>query len=102
MEAPSRGYGPGMQIGRTFVLPRTDQKEDSFMQETGERQGVRPPVPPFTEETAREKVKKAEEAWNTRDPEKVALAYTEDSAWRNRDEFFEGGEEIIAFLQRSS
>jgi uncharacterized protein len=61
---------------------------------------TRPPVPPFDEETARQKVKAAEDAWNTRDPEKVAQAYTEDSVWRNRDEFFEGREEIIAFLRR--
>ena len=61
---------------------------------------TRPPLPPFDEETARQKVKAAEDAWNTRDPEKVAQAYTEDSVWRNRDEFFEGREEIIAFLRR--
>ncbi|OAL13411.1 DUF4440 domain-containing protein [Streptomyces noursei] len=59
---------------------------------------VRPPLPPFTEETAREKVRLAEEAWNTRDPEKVALAYTEDSEWRNRDVFLTGRDEIVAFL----
>jgi nuclear transport factor 2 (NTF2) superfamily protein len=70
------------------------------MQQAKEEQEVRPPVPPFTEETARQKVKMAEDAWNTRDPEKVAQAYTEDSVWRNRDEFFEGREEIIAFLRR--
>jgi len=70
------------------------------MQQSGENQGVRPPVPPFDEAAAREKVKKAQDAWNTRDPEKVALAYTEGSAWRNRDEFFEGREEIRAFLER--
>ena len=52
--------------------------------------GIRPPVPPFTEETARQKVQAAEDAWNTRDPERVALAYTDDSEWRNRDEFFQG------------
>ena len=63
-------------------------------------QQPRPPVPPFDEESARKKVKAAEDGWNTRDPEKVALAYTEDSKWRNRDEFFEGREEIIAFLKR--
>jgi nuclear transport factor 2 (NTF2) superfamily protein len=57
-------------------------------------------VPPFDEAAAREKVKKAQDAWNTRDPEKVSLAYTEDSVWRNRDEFFEGREEIRAFLKR--
>jgi nuclear transport factor 2 (NTF2) superfamily protein len=59
---------------------------------------VRPPLPPFTEGTAREKVRLAEEAWNTRDPEKVALAYTEDSEWRNRDVFLTGRDEIVAFL----
>lgn len=63
-------------------------------------QESRPPVPPFTEETARIKVKKAEDAWNTRDPDRVALAYTEDSVWRNRDEFFQGREAIRAFLRR--
>ena len=56
--------------------------------------------PPFTEETARQKVQAAEDAWNTRDPERVALAYTEDSEWRNRDEFFEGRDAIRAFLAR--
>jgi uncharacterized protein len=61
---------------------------------------TRPPVPPFDEESARQKVKAAEDAWNTRDPEKVSLAYTVDSVWRNRDEFFEGREEIVAFLKR--
>jgi nuclear transport factor 2 (NTF2) superfamily protein len=61
---------------------------------------TRPPVPPFNEETARQKVKATEDAWNTRDPEKVAQAYTEDSEWRNRDEFFKGREEIVAFLKR--
>ncbi len=61
---------------------------------------TKPPLPPFTEETARAKVKAAEEAWNTRDPARVALAYTEDSQWRNRDEFFSGREEIRAFLRR--
>ena len=56
--------------------------------------------PPFTAETARAKVKAAEDAWNSRDPERVALAYTEDSDWRNRDEFFKGREAIQAFLRR--
>ena len=60
---------------------------------------VRPPVPPFTEETARAKVQAAEDAWNTRDPERVALAYTEDSEWRNRDRFLTGRAEITAFLR---
>ena len=61
---------------------------------------VKPPVPPFTEETARAKVKAAEDAWNTRDPEVVAKAYTEDSQWRNRDQFFTGREAIKEFLRR--
>ena len=61
---------------------------------------VRPPVPPFTEETARQKVQAAEAAWNTRDPERVALAYTVDSKWRNRHEFFEGRDAITEFLRR--
>lgn len=56
--------------------------------------------PPFTEETAKAKVKAAENAWNTRDPEVVARAYTPDSEWRNRTEFFTGREEIKAFLSR--
>jgi uncharacterized protein len=60
----------------------------------------RPPVPPFSAETARRKVQAAEDAWNTRDPERVAAAYTEDSSWRNRDEFFQGRDAIVAFLQR--
>ena len=63
-------------------------------------QAVRPPLPPFTEETARQKVQAAEDAWNTRDPERVALAYTMDSEWRNRDEFFRGREAIVEFLRR--
>lgn len=61
---------------------------------------ARPPLPPFTRETAVEKVRKAEDAWNTRDPEKVALAYTSDSRWRNRAEFFAGRPAIVAFLTR--
>jgi uncharacterized protein len=61
---------------------------------------TRPPVPPFTEESARQKVQAAEDAWNSRDPERVALAYTVDSDWRNRDEFFRGRAAITAFLRR--
>jgi hypothetical protein len=56
--------------------------------------------PPFTEQTARAKVQAAQDAWNSRDPERVALAYTEDSEWRNRDEFLSGRDEIRAFLTR--
>ncbi len=60
----------------------------------------RPPLPAFTLETATQKVRLAEDAWNTHDPEKVSLAYTVDSIWRNRSEFIEGREEIVQFLQR--
>ena len=58
----------------------------------------RPPLPPFTRETAAKKVQAAEDAWNTRDPERVAGAYTEDSVWRNRAEFVTGRVEIVRFL----
>jgi len=61
---------------------------------------VKPPVPPFTAESAAQKVRAAEDAWNRRDPETVALAYTPDSRWRNRAEFLAGRAEIVAFLQR--
>ena len=61
---------------------------------------ARPPVPPFTYETAVVKVRKAEDAWNSRNPEAVSLAYTVDSRWRNRSEFLKGREEIVAFLTR--
>jgi nuclear transport factor 2 (NTF2) superfamily protein len=60
----------------------------------------RPPLPPFTPETAAQKVRAAEDGWNNRDPHKVSLAYTEDSRWRNRSEFIDGRAEIVAFLTR--
>ena len=60
----------------------------------------KPPFPPFDEESAKLKVRLAEDAWNTREPERVAGAYTEDSEWRNRDEFLRGRDEIRAFLRR--
>ena len=60
----------------------------------------RPPLPPFTEGTAAQKVRLAEDAWNTRDPERVASAYTEESRWRNRVEFLHGRDNIVAFLTR--
>ena len=60
----------------------------------------RPPLPPFTAETAAQKVRAAEDAWNSRDPERVALAYSADSEWRNRAEFLRGREAIIQFLRR--
>jgi nuclear transport factor 2 (NTF2) superfamily protein len=61
---------------------------------------TRPPLPPFARESAVQKVRLAEDGWNSRDPEKVALAYTIDSRWRNRAEFVNGRQEIIAFLKR--
>jgi nuclear transport factor 2 (NTF2) superfamily protein len=61
---------------------------------------TKPPLPPFTLETAKAKIQAAENAWNTRDPELVALAYTEDSEWRNRNEFVNGRDEIREFLKR--
>ena len=61
---------------------------------------TRPPLPPFTRETAIQKVRLAEDGWNSRDPEKVALAYTIDSRWRNRAEFPQGRQKIIQFLKR--
>jgi len=60
----------------------------------------RPPLPPFTHENARRKVRAAEDAWNTRDPQRVSLAYSEDSAWRNRNEFLSGRAAIVDFLTR--
>ena len=59
----------------------------------------KPPLPPFTEESAREKVQKAQDAWNSRDPERVAQGYTVDSDWRDRHRFFKGREAIIEFLK---
>jgi nuclear transport factor 2 (NTF2) superfamily protein len=60
----------------------------------------RPPLPPFTLETARQKVRAAEDGWNGRNPERVSLAYTEDTIWRNRSEFLQGRPAIVAFLTR--
>ena len=62
--------------------------------------GSRPPLPPFTEETARLKVQMAEDAWNSKDPLRCAMAYTPDSWWRNRSEFLQGRDAIVAFLTR--
>lgn len=61
---------------------------------------TKPPIPPFNNETAAQKVRLAEDAWNSRDPERVSLAYTVDSAWRNRSEFITGRDQIVPFLQR--
>ena len=61
---------------------------------------IKPPIPPFTQETAIQKVRAAEDAWNKQEPEKVAMAYTPDSRWRNRDTFLQGRDEIVEFLQQ--
>ncbi|MCX2733207.1 nuclear transport factor 2 family protein [Saccharopolyspora sp. NFXS83] len=74
------------------MLDRRDDLEEIALSEP------RPPFPPFDEEAALRKVQAAEDAWNTRDPHRVSLAYTADSAWRNRDTFVTGREEIVAFL----
>jgi len=60
----------------------------------------KPPLPPFDTETAVQKVRLAEDAWNSRDPDRVSLAYTVDSVWRNRSEFVNGRDQIVSFLQR--
>jgi uncharacterized protein len=73
-------------------IAMADQKKPSLE--------TRPPLPPFTRETAAQKVRLAEDAWNSRDPERVALGYTPDSRWRNRAEFISGRAEIVAFLAR--
>jgi nuclear transport factor 2 (NTF2) superfamily protein len=67
---------------------------------TADLASERPPIPPFTVESARQKVRIAEDGWNSRDPQRVALAYTEDSRWRNRAEFLSGRASIVAFLTR--
>ena len=67
---------------------------------TSSNEAPRPPLPPFDEESAKTKVRMAEDAWNSRDPEKVSLAYSVDSTWRNRAEFFSGRAAIVEFLTR--
>src|SRR3569832_1906222 len=70
------------------------------MENNAMSQDSRPPLPPYTRTTATQKVRMAEDAWNTRDPERVSLAYTLDSTWRNRAEFLSGREAIVQFLRR--
>jgi nuclear transport factor 2 (NTF2) superfamily protein len=77
----------------------TDQQKRTA-EETPSTTATRPPLPPFTRESAIQKVRLAEDAWNSRNPEKVALAYTVDSRWRNRAEFPDGRQEIVKFLKR--
>jgi nuclear transport factor 2 (NTF2) superfamily protein len=74
--------------------------QETLVGEPEQKSVTRPPLPPFTRETAISKVRAAEDAWNSRDPEKVALAYTIDSRWRNRAEFPHGRDEIVQFLKR--
>ena len=78
----------------------TDRKIQLDQPKTEEDIATRPPVPPFTRESAIQKVRLAEDGWNSRDPEKVALAYAIDSHWRNRAEFPNGRQEIVQFLRR--
>ena len=80
--------------------PLTTQQTKVPEPKTSAETATRPPLPPFTRETAIQKVRLAEDGWNSRDPEKVALAYTIDSRWRNRAEFPNGRQEIIQFLKR--
>src|SRR3977135_1682711 len=81
-------------------MSETDQQMLGREAKTQPDEASRPPLPPFSRETAIQKVRLAEDGWNSRDPEKVALAYTIDSRWRNRAEFPSGRQEIIQFLQR--
>ncbi|GAB2567502.1 nuclear transport factor 2 family protein [Spirosoma areae] len=74
--------------------------DDNVLNQLTITMNQRPPLPPFTLETARQKVQVAEDAWNTKDPERVSLAYTPDTEWRNRTDFINGREEVKAFLTR--
>ena len=78
----------------------TDQQPNVPQPKSSTEATTRPPLPPFTRETAIQKVRLAEDGWNSRDPEKVAIAYTIDSRWRNRAEFPHGRQEIVQFLKR--
>lgn len=81
-----------MEIGRIYVY--------GYARDMSNLSAPRPPVPPFDRESATRKVLLAEAAWNTREPERVAGAYTADTAWRNRDEFINGREAVVEFLTR--
>jgi hypothetical protein len=87
------------QQNKPMSTIQTDQQKRTA-EEMPSTTPTRPPLPPFTRETAIQKVRLAEDGWNSRDPEKVALAYTVDSRWRNRAEFPNGRQEIIQFLRR--
>ncbi|MFD1932339.1 MULTISPECIES: DUF1348 family protein [Nonomuraea] len=88
-------------IAQALMTPRCHRRAFALQETTkGMICMARPPLPPFTLENAIEKVRLAEDSWNTRDPERVAQGYTVDSHWRNRAEFLDGRDEIIAFLTR--
>jgi uncharacterized protein len=90
-----------LRLATLTTLSAASARREQMSNERGAAMlSPRPPLPPFTAETARKKVQAAEDAWNTRDPVLVAGAYTEDSVWRNRHEFLSGREAIIAFLTR--
>jgi nuclear transport factor 2 (NTF2) superfamily protein len=105
---PSRPGGPFPEVSGSIVASQrrghVDVASATLYQTVQDRFAgaamSRPPVPPFTLETAARKARMAEDAWNSRDPEKVSLAYTPDSVWRNRGEFLSGREAIVAFLTR--
>jgi nuclear transport factor 2 (NTF2) superfamily protein len=97
--ANSQQYNVVKRENRPMNTIPTDQQKRTA-EETPSTTATRPPLPPFTHETAIQKVRLAEDGWNSRDPEKVALAYTIDSRWRNRAEFPNGRQEIIQFLKR--
>jgi len=80
------------------MVPFMDKPEQHPVK--GGEASTRPPLPPFTREAAVQKVRLAEDGWNSRNPEKVSLAYAMDSRWRNRAEFIGGRQEIVAFLTR--
>jgi nuclear transport factor 2 (NTF2) superfamily protein len=88
----------GADVCGWITIPRQQANCGNVSMSTANEQ--RPPFPPFTRETAIQKVRLAEDAWNTRDPGRIALAYTVDSRWRNRAEFIHGRDEIVSFLTR--
>src|SRR6202050_1050217 len=92
-----RRYAKSLQ---SFTPGDSKAKDNCVVLKGDAEMTSRPPLPPFTHETAVQKVRLAEDGWNTRDPEKVALAYALDSRWRNRSEFIKGRNEIIPFLSR--
>jgi hypothetical protein len=98
-------YTAGPQNGRNefrWILKATEilMADQNKSMTEGDVTSRRPPLPPFTRETAIQKVRLAEDGWNSRDPEKVSMAYTPNSRWRNRAEFISGRQEIVAFLTR--